>query len=41
MVVGNTPLTVTPDRVPVIDVAGRVVLGFDPDRLTAILGEPI
>jgi glutaredoxin len=34
-------LAVTPDRVPVIDVAGRVVLGFDPDRLTSILGEPI
>jgi mycoredoxin len=34
-------LGVTADRVPVIDVAGRVVLGFDPVRLTSILGEPI
>lgn len=29
------------DRVPVIDVAGRVIVGFDPVRLTTILGEPI
>jgi len=28
------------DRVPVIDVAGRVVVGFDPDRLASILGAP-
>ncbi len=29
------------DRVPVIDVAGKVIVGFDPVRLTSILGEPI
>ncbi len=29
------------DRVPVIDVAGRVLVGFDPVRLAVILGEPI
>lgn len=29
------------DRVPVIDVAGRVLVGFDPVRLTVILGQPI
>ena len=34
-------LGVVPDRVPVIDVAGRVVVGFDPTRLATILGEPI
>lgn len=34
-------LGVTADRVPVIDVAGRVIVGFDPVRLTTILGEPI
>lgn len=34
-------LGVAADRVPVIDVAGRVVVGFDPTRLATILGEPI
>ena len=34
-------LGVTADRVPVIDVAGRVVVGFDPTLLATILGEPI
>jgi glutaredoxin len=34
-------LGVEPDRVPVIDVAGTVVIGFDPVRLTTILGESI
>lgn len=29
------------DRVPVIDVAGRVIVGFDPGRLSTIMGEPI
>lgn len=28
-------------RIPVIDVAGRVLVGFDPVRLATILGEPI
>jgi glutaredoxin len=34
-------LGVVADRVPVIDVAGRVLVGFDPTRLATILGEPI
>jgi arsenate reductase-like glutaredoxin family protein len=29
------------DRVPVIDLSGKLVIGFDPDRLATILGEPI
>jgi len=34
-------LGVAADRIPVIDVAGRVLVGFDPTRLATILGEPI
>lgn len=34
-------LGVPADRVPVIDIAGRVLVGFDPTRLATILGEPI
>ncbi len=34
-------LGVDADRIPVIDVAGKVIVGFDPVRLTTILGEPI
>ena len=34
-------LGIRPDRVPVIDVAGKVVVGFDPVRLSTILGESI
>jgi hypothetical protein len=32
---------VPPERIPVIDLAGRLVVGFDPARLATILGEPI
>jgi glutaredoxin len=34
-------LGVVPERIPVIDLAGKLVVGFDPARLTTILGEPI
>lgn len=29
------------DRVPIIDIWGRLMVGFDPSRLTTLLGEPI
>ena len=28
------------DRVPIIDVRGRLLLGFDSERIEALLGEP-
>ena len=28
------------DRVPVIDVRGRLLLGFDRERIEALLGQP-
>jgi hypothetical protein len=28
------------DRVPVLDVRGRLLLGFDPARVEALLGQP-
>jgi hypothetical protein len=34
-------LDVVADRIPVIDLAGRVVVGFDPTRLATILGASI
>lgn len=33
-------LGVPADRVPILDVRGRLLLGFDPARLDAMLGEP-
>lgn len=34
-------LGVVPDRVPVIDVRGRVLVGFDPIRIRTLIGEQI
>jgi glutaredoxin len=33
-------LGVPADRVPILDVRGRLLLGFDPARLEAMLGDP-
>lgn len=33
-------LGVPTDRVPVLDVRGRLLLGFDPARVQALLGSP-
>ena len=32
---------ISADRVPIIDVRGRLMVGFDPSRLSTLLGDPI